>query len=84
MRLNLLLPSLLTTAVVRAFPSSPELDVDMDVVGDILLDEEYGEFEVFKRDSALDARDLELAEMHGVNLTESKKLPNLRQHVPLN
>jgi hypothetical protein len=28
--------------------------------------------EFFKRDQVLDARDLELAESHGVNLTESK------------
>lgn len=31
-----------------------------------------GEVQLFARDAVLSARDLELAELHGVNLTESK------------
>lgn len=67
---KLLLPGLLTTAAVTALPS-PDTSAD----GDLVIDEAHGELEIFKRDSILTARDLELADLHGVNLTESKGLP---------
>lgn len=35
-------------------------------------DPAFGEIVRFKRDAVLDTRDLELAELHGVNLTESR------------
>lgn len=34
-------------------------------------DEDYAGIELFKRDAVLTPRDFELAEVHGVNLTES-------------
>lgn len=81
MLLKLLSPVLLAAAVVRAFPS-PEQAQNLDVDGDLVLDTVYGEFEVFKRDAVLSARDLELADLHGVNLTESKSTSNLTQTNP--
>lgn len=60
-----LLTGLLLTATVMAIPT-PEAST---VTG---LNDVHGEMEIFKRNSILNARDLELAEIHGVNLTESK------------
>jgi hypothetical protein len=45
----------------------------------------HGELHVFKRDAILEARDFELAELHGVNLTESKHpMPQARQRSSTN
>lgn len=65
MLLKTLLPSFLAAATVKGFPA-PDLD------------EALGELQVFKRDAVLDARDLELAELHNVNLTESKACQSSR------
>lgn len=62
MLLKPLLPGLLAAAAtVKGFPA-PEVD------------DGQGKLEVFKRDAVPDARDLELADMHQVNLTESRSL----------
>lgn len=53
----------LLPVVVAALPA-PDTAPDLDVL--------HGEMQVFKRDSTLQARDVELADQHGVNLTESK------------
>lgn len=66
MLFNLLLPSLFAAVTVVAAPA-PDTDV--------VLDEAHGEMIKFKRDTILETRDLELAEMHGVNLTESRPSP---------
>ncbi|KAJ3535790.1 hypothetical protein NM208_g6988 [Fusarium decemcellulare] len=58
MLIKTLLPSLLA-ALVAALPA-PDLSAE-------------GEMELFKRDGVLNARDLELAEIHGVNLTRMYK-----------
>lgn len=76
MLMKLLLPGLMTITAVTAFPSS-KTNAD----GDLVLDMAHGELEVFKRDSILTARDLELAELHGVNMTESKSLISNMLHL---
>ncbi|KAF4998052.1 hypothetical protein FDECE_11904 [Fusarium decemcellulare] len=58
MLIKTLLPSLLAT-LAAALPA-PDLSAE-------------GEMELFRRDAVLNARDLELAEIHGVNLTQMYK-----------
>lgn len=67
--LKTLLPYFLTAA---AGASPLDMGLGLDANGEIILDEAHGGFELFKRDAILDTRDLNLAEIHGVNLTESK------------
>lgn len=52
---------ILPTLLASMAVAIPVADIDQDLV-------------LFKRDDILEARDLELADIHGVNLTESKPL----------
>lgn len=64
---SLLLSSgLLTTAVIHV----PTSGMDWDA-GTVPLDHANGDKESFRRDSISNALDLELSDVHGVNLTES-------------
>lgn len=75
MRATVLLSGLLTAIATTAFPSA-----DARAVSDRALDDAHGEIELFKRDAILTARDVELADLHGVNLTESKTEVTLSMH----
>ena len=54
---------ILPTLLASKAVAIPVADVDQDLV-------------LFKRDDILEARDLELADLHGVNMTESKRSLN--------
>ena len=54
---------ILPTLLASQAVAIPVADVDQDLV-------------LFKRDDILEARDIELADLHGVNMTESKRSLN--------
>ena len=60
---TMLFKYILPTVLASKAVAIPVADVDQDLV-------------LFKRDDILEARDLELADLHGVNMTESKRSLN--------